>query len=131
MSDELDDRLSQRFQGSDEADAGTDSDQSEPLPEGDEKETANSSQSDKNSQTSQNAQNVKKDWNVRSFYLDDDLDDDLTMAFKRLDLELSETEAGITLKKTRHFYPLIVELGLEQLESMERTEIMEKLERTE
>jgi hypothetical protein len=131
MSDELDDRLSQRFQGSDEADAGTDSDQSEPHPEGDEKETANPSQSDKNSQTSQNAQNVKKDWNVRSFYLDDDLDDDLTMAFKRLDLELSETDAGITLKKTRHFYPLIVELGLEQLESMERTEVMEKLERTE
>jgi hypothetical protein len=46
-------------------------------------------------------------------------------------LELSETDAEINLKKTRHFYPLIVELGLEQLESMERTEVMDKLESTE
>lgn len=131
MSDELDDRLSQRFEGSDETDVGTDSDQSESNPMSDEKISAESSQKDEKSQASQNAQNVKKDWNVRSFYLHDDLDDDLTMAFKRLDLELSETDVEINLKKTRHFYPLIVELGLEQLESMERTEVMDKLERTE
>jgi hypothetical protein len=131
MSDELDDRLSQRFEGSDETDNGADSEQSESHPESDEKTSADTSQSDEKSQASQNAQNVKKDWNVRSFYLYDDLDDDLTMAFKRLDLELSETDAEINLKKTRHFYPLIVELGLEQLESMERTEVMDKLESTE
>ena len=80
---------------------------------------------------SQNAQNVKKEWNVRSFYLNDDLNHDLSTAFKRLDLELSEADANIQLKKTRHFYPLIVELGLERMEEMDVTEIQERLERTD
>lgn len=118
MTDDLDDRLSARFD--DETD------------DTDESQTDMSSQpskTDGTAQSSQKAQNVKKEWNVRSFYLDDDLDQNLTTAFKRLDLELSETTADINLKKTRHFYPLIVSLGLEQLEGMECTEVTEWLER--
>ena len=118
MTDDLDDRLSARFgddQGEETDDSQTDMSSSE-------------SQTDENAQTSQKAQNIKKEWNVRSFYLDDDLDSDLSTAFKRLDLELSEADTGIDLKKTRHFYPLIVELGLERLESMDVTEVTERLE---
>ena len=111
MTDDLDDRLSERFE-SDDTDADT------------------------NSQNAQNAQNkntpdsgnVKRDWNVRSVYLDDELDDQLTTAFKRLDLELSEAGSDLQLKKTRHFYPLVVALGLEQLERMESSEVTERLE---
>ncbi len=44
-------------------------------------------------------QNVKKEWNVRSFYLDDDLDRNLTTTFKRLDLEFSEADVDIELQK--------------------------------
>jgi len=110
--DEIDDRLSKRFK-SDDSDATNDM----------------KSQPDRNAGKSQNAQNttnIKKEWNVRSFYPSDDLDDDVTTAFKRLDLDLDGTDADIDLKKTRHFDPLIIELGLERLESMEVTEHLEK-----
>jgi hypothetical protein len=119
--DEIDDRLSKRF--------GSDGDEDDS-----EDDTDMSSQPDRNAQSSQksqnakNAKNIKKEWNVRSFYLDDDLDDDLTTAFKRLDLDLDGTDTDINMKKTRHFYPLIVELGLERLEEMEVTEVTERLE---
>ena len=111
MTDDFDDRLSERFE-SDDTDANTDS---------------------QNAQNAQNKNtpdsgNVKRDWNVRSVYLDDELDDQLTTAYKRLDLELSEAGSDLQLKKTRHFYPLVVALGLEQLERMESSEITERLE---
>jgi len=118
MSDEIDDRLSKRFGDEEDTD-----DQQEET-----KEMITGSQNDSTAQTSQKAQNIKKEWNVRSIYLDDDLDSELITAFKRLDLDLSEVDTDVDLKKTRHFYPLIVELGLEQLESMEVTEITERLE---
>lgn len=119
MSDEIDDRLSRRFDDDQNDENETTSEQSQ-----------NDMQSgaERKSRTSQKAQNIKKEWNVRSFYLDDDLDSDLTTAFKRLDLSLSETDADMDLKKTRHFYPLIVELGLERLEQMDITEVTEQLE---
>lgn len=116
--DELDNRLSRRFEGG-ESDEG---------PEDTPTDMSSSSQTDKNAQKPQKAQNIKKEWNVRSFYLDDDLDKKLMTAFKRLDLELSEAGEDISLKKTRHFYPLIVQLGLERLEDMEVTEVTEKME---
>lgn len=117
--DELTERMSRRFESeetSDESQTDMSSSQSKPS---------------KKSQNAQKAQNIKKEWNVRSFYLDDDLDDELMTAFKRLDLDLSEAESDISLKKTRHFYPLIVQLGLERLERMEVTEVTEALEGTD
>lgn len=123
--DEIDDRLSRRFGDS----------QNEEQVESEEKsKTSNTAMSsspsdtDRNEQTSQNAQNIKKEWNVRSFYLSDDLEKRLTTTFKRLDLDISESESEIDLKKTRHFYPLVVELGLDALESMDVTEVTEILE---
>ena len=113
--DEIDDRLSKRFEGDDDADDKTDM----------------SSQPNRNAQKSQkpqNTKNIKKEWNVRSFYLSDDLDGEVTTAFKRLDLDIDGADTNIDLKKTRHFYPLLVELGLERLEELEVTEITERLE---
>lgn len=74
------------------------------------------------------AQNVKKDWNARSVYLPDGVDGDLTTAFKRLDFELSQAGYNFSLKKTRHFYPLVIQLGLERLGGMELNEVMERME---
>jgi hypothetical protein len=120
--DELDDRLSRRFESSPNDE---DKDQSEKS-ENDMSST--SPQKDRNAQSSQKAKNIKEEWNVRSFYLSDDLDGRLSTAFKRLDLDLSESDNDIDLKKTRHFYPLLVELGLERLEEMDVTEVTERLE---
>lgn len=121
--DELTERMSRRFGDRDESDKSSQSEMSSTQ--------SKSDKNDKNAQTSQKTKNVKKEWNVRSFYLDDDLDTTLTTAFKRLDLELSEAGEDVDLKKTRHFYPLVVALGLERLEEMEVTEVTEQLERTE
>ena len=114
MIDDLDDRLSERFE-SDDTNVDTDS------------QNAQKSQNKQNKITTDSG-NVKRDGNVRSVYLDDELDGQLTTAYKRLDLELSEAGVDLQLKKTRHFYPLVVALGLEQLERMESSEITERLE---
>jgi hypothetical protein len=79
-------------------------------------------------QSSQKSQNIKKEWNVRSFSLDDGLDHNLTTAFKRLDLEFSGADVEREFHKTRHFSPLLIMLGLERLEEMDVTEITEELE---
>lgn len=113
MSDDIDDRLSRRFD-SGQSDAPDDA--------------SDDARNTTSSGTSQKTQNVKKEWNVRSFYLDDELDEDLITAFKRLDLELTQSDAEINLRKTRHFYPLIVTLGLEQLEDMDDSEIIDHLQ---
>ena len=123
-NNDLDDRLSRRFDDSPE-----DTDNSES--ESDSDHASSKSQSSRNSQKSQKPQNVKKEWNVRSIYLDDSLESELTTLFKRLDLEFSEAETDLELQKTRHFYPLIVELGLERLEEMDVTEITDQLESTD
>ena len=124
-NNDLDDRLSRRFDN----DSPEDNDNSES--ESDTDHASSKSQSSRNAQKSQKPQNVKKEWNVRSIYLDDTLESELTTLFKRLDLELSEAETDLELQKTRHFYPLIVELGLERLEEMDVTEITDKLESTD
>jgi hypothetical protein len=124
-NNDLDDRLSRRFDN----DSPEDNDNSES--ESDTDHASSKSQSGKNAQKSQKPQNVKKEWNVRSIYLDDSLESELTTLFKRLDLELSEAETDLELQKTRHFYPLIVELGLERLEEIDVTEITDQLESTD
>ncbi len=118
-NNDLDDRLSRRFDN----ETSKNNDESNHI-----SKQPQSEKNAKNAQNSQKPQNVKKEWNVRSFYLDDTLESELTTMFKRLDLELSEAETDLELQKTRHFYPLIVELGLERLEEMDVTEVTDQLE---
>ena len=119
--EEIDDRLSKRF-GDD------DDDEANEATEDTNSKIDSRSKTSQNAQNNKKAQNVKKEWNVRSFYLNDDLDSSLTTAFKRLDLDIDETDSDINLQKTRHFYPLIVKLGLERLEELEVTEVTERIE---
>lgn len=119
MADDLNDRLSRRF----------DEDKEDEADEEQNGQKSQTSEKDMSSSTSQKAQNIKKEWNVSSFYLPDDLNRELTTAYKRLDLEIEQADAEIDLKKTRHYYPLVVALGLERLEEMEVTEVTEQLER--
>jgi hypothetical protein len=118
------DRLSARF------DDEESSDEQDSQKERDENATVGN---DGDSSTSMNAsnawasKNVKKDWNATTIYLPDDLNRAMTTAYKRADLELS-AEFNHSIKKTRHYYPLLIALGMEQLESMEANEVMEVLE---
>lgn len=74
--------------------------------------------------------NVREDWQNHSVYLDADLSSELSSAYKKLDWQLDD-EHDLSIKKTRHYYPLIVKLGLEQLDEMSTKETKEKLEKLE
>lgn len=118
--DEVTDRVASRFDSDDD---GEEDRQPSEADQPTEKTT------DKNAMNTQRAKNVKKAWNTKSIYLPDDLDSQLSKAYKRLDLELDDEIDQ--LKKTRHFYPLVINAGLERLEEMERNEVLESMERIE
>jgi hypothetical protein len=113
--DDVTNRLADRFEDDDE------DDDSESRSTDD-----TNSMNARSSRNASSAVNVKKEWNAKTVYLSDDLDDQLAKAFKRLDLDLDDDLEN--LRKTRHFYPLIVQAGLEGIEEMERNEVLERIE---
>lgn len=117
-------RLSARFDNEESSDGQDSQNDREETPTSENDETSDTSM---NASNAWNSKNVKKDWNATTIYLPDDLDRAMTTAYKRADLELS-AEFDHSIKKTRHYYPLLIALGMEQLESMEVNEVMEELE---
>jgi hypothetical protein len=115
------DRLSARF------DDEESSDEQDSQKELGENASAGNDRTSMNERNAWASKNVKKDWNATTVYLPDDLNRAMTTAYKRTDLELS-AEFDHSIKKTRHYYPLLIALGMEQLESMEAIEVMEVLE---
>lgn len=109
--DDVTDRVASRFDHDDDQEAEVD----------------DSNEGETQSGGSKSTTNVKESWTAKSIYLSDDLDAALTREYKRLDFELDDDLA--TLRKTRHFYPLVVEAGLEALEEMKREELIERIER--
>lgn len=120
------DRISARFEdeNSDSERPGTEGNTRDSNDAGNDEISSSSSAS----MNAMKSQNVKKDWNATTIYLPDKLDREFSTAYKRADLEVSEV-SDRSLKKTRHYYPLIVTLGLEKLESMDSNEVMEELDK--
>lgn len=83
--------------------------------------------SSRNARKSQTVRNVKTEWNTSTFYLDDELSGRLNRLYKKLDWQLAD-EYDVSLSKTRHYYPLVVQLGLEELASLDSKEVKERLE---
>jgi hypothetical protein len=89
--------------------------------------TEHDEQNSQNKPTAQNDKNgkkvtnVKNEWSAKSVYLPDDLHGDLESEYKRLDYELDEyrDEFG----KVRHYYPLVVRYGLDQLQEMDGEDV--------
>ena len=118
------DRLSSRFDDEESSsEQGSQTERDENTSGGND-EDPNTSMNERNAWASKN---VKKDWNATTIYLPDDLNRAMSTAYKRTDFELS-AEFDHSIKKTRHYYPLLIALGMEQLESMESNEVMEELE---
>ena len=118
--DSVKDRFAKRFE--DEKDQNTEQEKNEKQDQN--SKTANSSKKE------QKEISPKNDWTNHSVYLSDDLASSLSRSYKRLDLDLDE-EYGLSIKKTRHYYPLIVTLGLEQLDDLDSKEVKERLEELE
>jgi len=71
--------------------------------------------------------NVKKDQIGTYMYLPENQHQELSRQFNLLKAEY-EYEYNEEFEKNRHFYPLVIEYGLESLESLDASEIQEKLD---
>ena len=71
--------------------------------------------------------NVKKDQVGTYMYLPENQHQELSRQFNLLKAEY-EYEYNEEFEKNRHFYPLVIEYGLDSLESLDASEIQEKLE---
>lgn len=70
--------------------------------------------------------NIKDDWNGRTIYIPDDILNELEDTY--LESQLKLRKAGQDeFKKNRHFYPLIVQFGVEALTNAGADEIQSRL----
>jgi len=135
--DDVADRLSRRFDNDEEAnEASGEEEQASNAQQSPHEENASDAGGEVNEVNSEaevgagNAMhvgNVKSEWASKSFYLPEFLKDDLKTTYKETDLEF-EMERGEELPKTRHYYPLVVALGIERIARMEPQEIKERIE---
>lgn len=77
-------------------------------------------------ETNRTKTNIKDEWNGRTIYIPDDILDDLEDTY--LESQLKLRKAGQDeFKKNRHFYPLLVQFGLEALADADADEIQTRL----
>lgn len=70
--------------------------------------------------------NIKEEWNGRTIYIPDDILDELEDTY--LESQLKLRKAGQDeFKKNRHFYPLLVQFGLESLSDADVAEVQARL----
>lgn len=70
--------------------------------------------------------NIKDEWNGRTIYIPDSILDDMEDTY--LESQLKLRKAGRDeFKKNRHFYPLLVQFGLEALSNADADEIQDRL----
>ena len=114
MTDDIDKRLEQRFEG-DERDGAVAAESEE--------QTSNSYM---RSMNAWNVGSVKTEWNANTVYLPDALDERFDDEFDRLKYVLDRD-----ITKDRYYKPLIIALGMERLERMEKEDVEAFLERME
>lgn len=92
-------------------------------------ETPESKTAGKMSETSEmnkTKANIKDEWNGRTIYIPDDILDEMEDTY--LESQLKLRKAGQDeFKKNRHFYPLLVQFGLEALSEADTDEIQTRL----
>ena len=70
--------------------------------------------------------NIKQEWNGRTIYIPDRVLDDMEDTY--LESQLKLRKAGFSeFKKNRHFYPLLVQFGLEALSDANADDIQTRL----
>ncbi|SDY16528.1 hypothetical protein [Halobellus clavatus] len=107
----------------DEVDSGETSEVSETM------ETSSSTESPSTSETNETSKtktNIKDEWNGRTIYIPDDVLDEMEDTY--LESQLKLRKAGQDeFKKNRHFYPLLVQFGVEALSEADAEEIQARL----
>ena len=111
----------------DEADASETSEVNETEETSRSDGSSDSGETNKTSETSKTKTNIKNEWNGRTIYIPDNILDEMEDTY--LESQLTLRKAGQDeFKKNRHFYPLVVQYGLEQLDELSASEIRSRLE---
>ena len=78
------------------------------------------------SETNVTKANIKEEWNGRTIYIPDGILNDMEDTF--LESQLKLRKAGQDeFKKNRHFYPLLVQFGVEAISNADADEIQTRL----
>jgi len=110
----------------DEADSSETSGVSETVETSSSTETTESTSTSETNETSQTKTNIKDEWNGRTIYIPDDVLDEMEDTY--LESQLKLRKAGQDeFKKNRHFYPLLVQFGVEALSEADAEEIQSRL----
>lgn len=112
--------------GGDETDSSETSEMSEPVETSSSTETPESNSPSGTNGTSKTNTNIKDEWNGRTIYIPDDILAEMEDTY--LESQLKLRKAGQDeFKKNRHFYPLLVQFGLEGLSEADADEIQTRL----
>jgi hypothetical protein len=104
----------------DEADSGETSEMRETV------ENSSSTETIEMNSTSKTKTNIKNEWNGRTIYIPDDILDEMEDTY--LESQLKLRKAGQDeFKKNRHFYPLLVQFGIEAISDADTDEIQARL----
>jgi hypothetical protein len=110
----------------DEADSSETSEVSETVDTSSSTETTESTSTSETNKTSKTKTNIKDEWNGRTIYIPDDVLDEMEDTY--LESQLKLRKAGQDeFKKNRHFYPLLVQFGVEALSEADAEEIKARL----
>jgi hypothetical protein len=110
----------------DEADSSETSEVSETVETSSSTETTESTSTSETNETSKTKTNIKDEWNGRTIYIPDDVLDEMEDTY--LESQLKLRKAGQDeFKKNRHFYPLLVQFGVEALSEADAEEIQSRL----
>jgi len=112
---------------SDSSETSATSDSSELSETSDPSETSEPPGSDGTSGSDSGTTSVKDDRVGTYMYLPEDQRAELDFAYKELSLTY-EREFGDEIEKNRHFYPLLVQAGLEHLDDLDGDAIRERLD---
>jgi hypothetical protein len=89
-------------------------------------ETTESSSTSETNETSKTKTNIKDEWNGRTIYIPDGVLDEMEDTY--LESQLKLRKAGQDeFKKNRHFYPLLVQFGVEALSDANAEETQSRL----
>ncbi|GAB3421381.1 hypothetical protein GCM10027435_25100 [Haloparvum alkalitolerans] len=110
----------------DEADSSETSEVSETVETSSSTDTTESTSTSETNETSKTKTNIKDEWNGRTIYIPDDVLDEMEDTY--LESQLKLRKAGQDeFKKNRHFYPLLVQFGVEALSEADAEEIQARL----
>jgi hypothetical protein len=112
----------------DEVDSNETSEMSETVETSSSTETSESPSTSKTNKTRKTKTNIKDEWNGRTIYIPDEVLNEMEDIY--LESQLKLRKAGQDeFKKNRHFYPLLVQFGVEALSDADAEEIQARLSR--